>query len=487
MRRALHTVLGLAAAACVGLLQPFPVAGEADATPVTVTNGVQFTDSAGDVLHGHDGGMIKVGGYYYWFGENPYPNNRFRYISVYRSTDLRTWEFRNNVLTEASAPELRVAAALWQPKVIYNDRIKQYVLWMRKEKKEGDSSEGRVAVAASLTVDGDYKYWGSFRPLGVKSFDVAVFRDDDGSAYLTSTTNEQKDLTIFRLTPNYLRVAARVATLRGVRRQAPAMFKRNGVYFLVTSGVTGWQPNQAKYATATSIAGPWSDLANVGDSIAYGSQVSSVLPVQGSDTTSYLYMGDRHGNAWGGKVKDSEYVWLPLSFPSDRSLLMSWYPRVSIDTATGVVAGVGSGSAYEELRAQHSGKCLTVPSSSTADGARVTQQNCGTAADQNQHWQVLDLGTGYYRLIARHSHKCLTVPSSSTADGVPVTQQNCGTGANQQWDIINVRGGGLLTARHSGKCLDIRYGSTRAGARAIQYTCQKGSASQQWQRAAAPY
>jgi hypothetical protein len=61
MRRALHTVHGFAASACVGLLLPFAVAGEAAADPVTVTNGVQFTDSAGNVLHGHGGGMIKVG------------------------------------------------------------------------------------------------------------------------------------------------------------------------------------------------------------------------------------------------------------------------------------------------------------------------------------------------------------------------------------------------------------------------------------------
>ncbi|GAA2499955.1 hypothetical protein [Streptomyces gobitricini] len=31
---------------------------------------------------------------------------------------------------------------------------------------------------------------------------------------------------------------------------------------------------------------------------------------------------------------------------------MRWYPRVSIDTATGVVKGVGSSPAYEQLRAR---------------------------------------------------------------------------------------------------------------------------------------
>src|SRR5688572_19010410 len=81
----------------------------AQAAPVTVTNGTQFTDTGGAVVHAHGGGVLKVGSYYYWFGENRNPNNTFRAVSVYRSTDLRNWEFRNNVLTQSSHPELQVA------------------------------------------------------------------------------------------------------------------------------------------------------------------------------------------------------------------------------------------------------------------------------------------------------------------------------------------------------------------------------------------
>jgi hypothetical protein len=197
-------------------------------------------------------------------------------------------------------------------------------------------------------------------------------------------------------------------------------------------------------------------------------------------------MGDRHANAWGGRVKDSEYVWLPLQFPSGKSLSMRWHPRVSIDTATGVVSGVGSEHAYEEMRARHNGECLAVRWASMADGAGMTQQTCGTAADRNQHWQVLHLGAGYHRLVVRHSHKCLTVPSSSTADNVRVTQRTCGTGGNQQWRITSLSGGHYrLAARHSGKCPTIAYDPAIADSKAVQYTC-KGAANQQWQRMGAP-
>ena len=44
--------------------------GRAAAAPVSVLNGIQFKDTSGNPLHAHGGGMIKVGSYYYWVGEN---------------------------------------------------------------------------------------------------------------------------------------------------------------------------------------------------------------------------------------------------------------------------------------------------------------------------------------------------------------------------------------------------------------------------------
>jgi hypothetical protein len=402
---------------------------------------------------------------------------------VYRSTDLRTWEFRNNVLTQGSAPELAVAN-IERPKVIYNAGTGRYVLWAHWENGV-DYGQARTAVAVSDTVDGNYTYLGSSRPLGYDSRDMTVFRDDDGQAYLISATRVNADLNVYRLTADYTGVASLVRTLwPGSYREAPAMFKRNGVYFLVTSGATGWQPNQARYATATGITGTWSALANLGDGITYGSQSTYVLPVQGTSTTSYLYLGDRWAGAWGGPVNDSRYVWLPLTFGSSTSMTMSWFPRVSIDTATGVVAGVGSGSAYETLRARHSGRCADVVNQSTADGANLVQYGCNGGA--NQHFQVLDLGNRYHQLLARHSNRCLTVPSSSTVDGVQIQQRACAAGnTSQQWQIADLGGGHFrLTARHSGKCLDVAGFSSADSARIVQYACNGGT-NQQWRRVGA--
>src|SRR3954447_13433930 len=81
----------------------------AQAAAVSITVPTQFRDTSGGVVSAHGGGMLKVGSYYYWFGEARNSNLSFRAVPVYRSTDLRTWEFRGNALTQSSASELNSA------------------------------------------------------------------------------------------------------------------------------------------------------------------------------------------------------------------------------------------------------------------------------------------------------------------------------------------------------------------------------------------
>jgi len=458
----------------LGLLLPTAWAGAAHAAAATVTNGTQFSDTAGNPVQAHGGGVLKVGSYYYWFGENRNSDGTFKYVSVYRSTDLSTWVHDNDVLTQSSASELAVAN-IERPKVIYNSTTGKYVLWMHWE-NGSDYGQARVAVAESSTVDGDYTYQGSFRPLGYDSRDMTVFRDDDGTAYLISATSVNADLNVYQLTADYLGVDHLVQTLwAGSYREAPAMFKRNGVYFLLTSGATGWAPNQQKYATATSVAGTWSSLSNVGDSTGYASQAAYVLPVQGSSTTSYLYLGDRWAGAWGGSVNSSNYVWLPLTFASNTSISMSYYGTISVDTATGAVAGLTSG--YNNLIARHSGKCGDVAGASTANNAAVIQYTC--SGGTNQQWRLQNLNNGYYQIVARHSEKCADVTSASTTAGAAVIQYTCGSGTNQQWQLSSTGGYYTLVSRNSGLCLDVTSASTADHAAFDQYTCS-GATNQQW-------
>ncbi|HSX99770.1 MAG TPA: RICIN domain-containing protein [Streptomyces sp.] len=468
MRRAYTMLLAL----CLALAGALVTAGPAQAAPQTIPNGVQFKDTSGNPLHAHGGGVIKVGTYYYWFGENRNADNTFKYVSAYRSTDLKNWEFRNHVLTEATAPEL-ATANIERPKVMYNAATGKFVMWMHKENGT-DYSEARAAVAVSDTVDGDYTWKGSFRPLGTHmSRDITVFVDTDGTGYMISAARENYDLQIYRLTADYTGIASLVADpWHGGHREAPALFKRGNVYFMLTSGATGWNPNQQQYATATSIAGPWTAMANVGDSTTFGSQTAYVLPVQGSSTTSYLYLGDRWGNSFGGTVNDSRYVWLPLTFPTSTTMSMSWSPEVTVDTATGTVGGTGA--TYNTLVARHSGKCADVTSQSLWAGAQIKQWTCNSGT--NQKYWFKSVGSGYYQLTTRHSSLCVQENANT------VTQENCNSSATgQQWSLTTSGSYVKVVSRASGECLDVNGASTADGATIITYTCNSGT-NQQWTR-----
>ena len=468
MRRVYATLLALGLA----LFGALATAGPAQAAPQKITNGTQFTDPSGNPVHAHGGGVLKVGSYYYWFGEHRNADNTFRYVDAYRSTDLKNWEFRNHVLTEASAPEL-ATANIERPKVMYNASTGTFVMWMHKENGT-DYSEARAAVAVSDTVDGNYTWKGSFRPLGQHmSRDITVLTDTDGAGYMISAARENYDLPIYRLTADYTGIASLVANpWPGGHREAPALFKRGGVYFMLTSGATGWNPNQQQYATATSIAGPWSAMKNIGDSTAYGSQTAFVLPVQGTSGTSYLYLGDRWGNSFGGTVNDSRYVWLPLTFSNSTTMSMTWSPEVTIDTAAGTVTGTAA--TYNTLIARHSSQCADVTSQSLWAGAQIKQYDCNGGA--NQKYWFKSVGSGYYQLMVRNSGLCVQENAST------VTQENCASSAtNQQWSLTTTGSYVNVTSRASGECLDVNGASTANGAALITYTCNGGT-NQQWTR-----
>jgi Ricin-type beta-trefoil lectin domain-like/Glycosyl hydrolases family 43 len=460
-------------------------AGAASAAPISVLNGTQFTTTGGTPIQAHGGGVIKVGPYYYWFGENRNPNSTLYAVSCYRSTDLKNWEFRNNVLTANSSAELN-PANIERPKVVYNANTGRYVMWMHWENGV-HYGEARTAVASSATVDGNYTYHGSFRPLantgvvdhgkpGYMSRDCTLFVDTDGTGYFISAANENADLHVYRLTGDYLEIESLVVKLWvGQKREAPAMFKRNGYYFLLTSGATGWSPNQQKYAYSTNIASGWSSLTNFGDGVCYYSQTTFVLPIQGSSTTSFLYLGDRWAGAWGGRVNDSTYVWLPLTFPTNTSLNMSWRNVATIDTATGALGG---NNYVFRLRNANSRLVADVPGFSTEDGTRIMQYADNGGA--NQKWRLNYDGAGYFKIVNVNSNKLMDVVSGSTADGAETIQYSDNGGANQRWLVID-RGSGRyeIKSKLSGKLLDVEGATLNSGANLVQMAGSGGN-SQKW-------
>jgi len=318
-----------------------PQAGASgDDTIVTFTNGDFWNDTAGNRIEAHGAGLILVGTKWYWIGEDKSANSgNFKAVNCYASDDLVTWEFRHAIITKQSSTDLAASDRIIErPKVIYNDTTKKFVMWLHWEGANYATAE--AGVFTSDTVDGDYTQVRHFRPNDRMSRDDTLFKDDDGKAYFLSASNDNADLSLYELTDDYTDMKRQISTLwAGSYREAPAIMKANGHYFIVNSAATNWDPNQQKYATATSMEGPWSSLSNVGDGTGYDTQTAFIIPVQGTKTTTYIYAGDRWQDP---DLKSSKYIWLPLKISGDTKLVLDWYATWQLDLTTGEVLTGGT-------------------------------------------------------------------------------------------------------------------------------------------------
>ncbi len=299
------------------------------------TNGTPWLDTNGNPIQAHGGYIIKYGDYFYWYGENRQGDN---YVSCYRSKDFMNWEFRRNVLTKNSKTEAtRVKSDLSltnengrkvnieRPKVLFNEKTKKFVMWAHYENGV-DYSCAEACVATCDTPDGDFVYHGSFRPYGEMSRDCTLFADDDGKAYFITSSRDNRDTHIYRLSEDFLNCDKYCASLwPNEHREAPAVFKKDGEYFMLNSYCTGWRPNQGKYSRSTDMSDGWRDLELFGDETTFGSQPAFVFPLEHDGKTEYIYVGDRwcyKSLALGVSVDDdtidyysaSTYVLLKIKF-----------------------------------------------------------------------------------------------------------------------------------------------------------------------------
>lgn len=266
-------------------------------------NGTPWLDLSGNPIQAHGGYIIKYGGYFYWYGENRQSDN---YVSCYRSQDFMNWEFRRNVLTKNSETKAtRVKSDMnlinenggkvnvERPKVLFNEKTKKFVMWAHFENGL-DYSCAAACVATCDTPDGDFVYHGSFRPFGEMSRDCTLFLDDDGKAYFISASRDNMDTHIYRLSDDFLNCDKFCASLwQSELREAPAMFKKDGEYFMINSYCTGWEPNQGKYSRSNRICDGWRDLELFGDETTFDSQPAFVFPLETDGKTEYIYFGDR--------------------------------------------------------------------------------------------------------------------------------------------------------------------------------------------------
>jgi len=326
-----------------------------------IPNGKNYFDEDGHLIQAH-GGQIQWMSYFdinsksvvskwIWVGEDK-TSGAHGGIRAYSSEDLRNWKSEGIIMRnidkredldndiyfkklyfDKSSEELdhiyecinSTTAIIERPKLIYNKKNEQYVLWFHADGPTKESKSSYAAASAGVAVSkspfGPYKFVDRYRlnicPDDQKDYypqskgmarDMNLFVDDDDSAYIIYSSEENLTLYISKLNDDYTYLSETVdkavygwdyiRLFPGAQREAPAMFKRNGKYYLITSGCTGWAPNQARYYITDNIMGNWKNMGDpcIGDTshTTFDSQSTCVFNASNNKRIErYIYLGDR--------------------------------------------------------------------------------------------------------------------------------------------------------------------------------------------------
>ena len=370
----LKRILGLAFFLCAMV-----AAVEAQALD-EIRPGQEWPDRKGEHINAHGGGLLFHEGKYYWYGENR-PARGFTTevgVEVYSSSDLMNWEDEGVALavSDEAGHDIERGCIMERPKVVRNPKTGKFVMLFHLELKgqgyagfaESDSPVGPFRFIRSLRPnagkwpvdfsrrdirkakklkEADYKEWWTPEwreaireglllardvPGGQMSRDMTVYVDDDGKAYHIYSAEENLTLNIAELTDDYLDYTGRyVRVAPGGQNEAPTIFKRDGVYWMITSGCTGWAPNEARMFKATSLWGPWEQLPSpfVGKDAkkSFHTQGTYIFKVEGTED-GFVFMADR----WNPRsLKNSRHIWLPIDFEADGTPVIRWVDGWSPD------------------------------------------------------------------------------------------------------------------------------------------------------------
>ena len=296
----------------------------------------QIKDESGHPVNAHGAGVLYYNGKYYLFGEIKtgktwlVPGQQWEDyrvpaggISCYSSKDLEHWKNEGVALAPTkgdTTKDLDTGKVIERPKVIYNEKTKTFVMWMHIDHK--DYSFAHCGVAISKTPAGPYQYLYSIQPNNQMARDMSVFKDDDGKAYLIYSSENNMTMQVCLLSDDYQRPTKNYSRiLIGRNREAPAMFKYNGKYYLITSLCTGWAPNAAVCAVADNPLGPFKDNGNPcqgpGAETTFNAQSTYVLPLKDKPGT-YIFMADRWNKL---DLEKSDYLWVPFKVENGKVII----------------------------------------------------------------------------------------------------------------------------------------------------------------------
>ncbi len=307
-----------------------------------------LSDTNGVPINAHGGGVIFFDGKYYWYGEHKLEGKSEATfadggIHCYSSADLINWNDEGIVLNvdyEDEKSDLAYGCILERPKVVYNDKNKQFVAYFKLYLKGVGYETSYVGVAVAGKPEGPFKYHHKFNGGGSPkgSGDFSMFKDDNGNLYHLTVRKPDKTFVIGKMDDDYYFSEGKYQACDGIElhTEAPVVIKRDGVYHLLGSGSSGWKPNIARYYTSDAIMGEWTyhgnpccgynNIDSLGVEKTYGGQSSYIFPVHGTDD-AYIAMFD----IWKPeKPITGRYIWLPIDF-SDGKMSITWHDTWNFD------------------------------------------------------------------------------------------------------------------------------------------------------------
>lgn len=341
------------------------------AAEIPFLKGEPLPDTEGKHVNAHGGNIMKVGDTYYWYGEHRgdgTPGSGQLGVALYTSTDLKNWQNRGIVLSvvDREGDSLEKGCTIERPKVVYCPATGKYVMWFHHELKGKGYSAAMAGVATADSPEGPFIHLGSgrvnpgvlpvefaslevtpefptdlewwtpewreavadgmfvYRDLegGQMARDMTIYIDDDGTAYHIYSSEDNLTLHIAQLDSTFTHHTGKYTRLAPAgHNEAPTLFKKDGVYWMITSGCTGWDPNAARLMKATSLMGPWEQLPNPcrgdGADTTFDSQGTYIMENGGK----FIFMADR----WNPKkLCDSRHLWIPVSFDADGTPYLSF-------------------------------------------------------------------------------------------------------------------------------------------------------------------
>ncbi len=278
--------------------------------------GGEWLDTDGVHIDCHGGNIIYVDHLktFYWYGEH---RGAPRGASCYSSHDLYNWK-KEGVVMEKGEIEI-----FERPKVIYDDKNNQYIMWFHYDGNSYTVAELGVAVSDNPT--GPFKLVDHYRPNGHESRDIGMyFEPGTKKAYIGyAADHTNRTIRMVELSEDYLSITTNDVDIEA-HCEGPGILKKKGEYYLLTSQCSGWTPNPGTFYKATDIMGPYTSHGSpfIGDAgeNSFNSQPCFIFKIPGYKD-AFLYMGDRWN---GGGRPGSQYVFLPITITPNGEMEIHW-------------------------------------------------------------------------------------------------------------------------------------------------------------------